>query len=85
MTGGLWDWKAGMMMPFTIVSTLLIGIWLKQACIFPWFRTYSMITIGVNLLDVAHVEAHVVLLRVQVKEDLPRFAVAQPHPSPNPH
>jgi hypothetical protein len=35
----------GVLVPFTIVSTLLIGIWLRQAGIFPWFRTYSIITI----------------------------------------
>jgi hypothetical protein len=35
----------GVMVPFTIISTLLIGIWLRQAGIFPWFRTYSIITV----------------------------------------
>jgi hypothetical protein len=40
----------GVLVPFTILSTLLIGIWLKQADVFPWFRTYSLITIGVSIL-----------------------------------
>jgi len=40
----------GVLVPFTIVSTLLIGIWLKQAGVFPWFRTYSFITIAVSIL-----------------------------------
>jgi hypothetical protein len=40
----------GVLVPFTILSTLLIGIWLKQADIFPWFRTYSFITIGASIL-----------------------------------
>jgi hypothetical protein len=38
------------MVPFTIISTLLIGIWLRQAGIFPWFRTYSIITIIVSVI-----------------------------------
>jgi hypothetical protein len=38
------------LVPFTLLSTLLIGIWLKQAGIFPWFRTYSFITIGASIL-----------------------------------
>jgi hypothetical protein len=40
----------GVLVPFTILSTLLIGIWLKQADIFPWFRTYSFATIGATIL-----------------------------------
>ena len=40
----------GVLVPFTIISTLLIGIWLKQAGIFPWFRTYSFITIAASIL-----------------------------------
>ena len=40
----------GILVPFTIISTLLIGIWLKQAGIFPWFRTYSFITIAASIL-----------------------------------
>jgi hypothetical protein len=40
----------GVLIPFTILSTLLIGIWLKQADIFPWFKTYSFITIGASIL-----------------------------------
>jgi hypothetical protein len=38
------------MVPFTIISTLLIGIWLRQAGIFPWFRTYSIITIIASVI-----------------------------------
>lgn len=34
----------GVLIPFTILSTLLIGIWLRQAGILPWFRTHSFIT-----------------------------------------
>jgi len=40
----------GVLVPFTIISTLIIGIWLKQAGIFPWFRTYSFITIAASIL-----------------------------------
>ncbi len=40
----------GILVPFTIISTLLIGIWLKQAGIFPWFKTYSFITIAASIL-----------------------------------
>ena len=40
----------GVLVPFTLLSMLLIGIWLKQAGIFPWFRTYSFITIGASIL-----------------------------------
>ena len=40
----------GILVPFTIISTLLIGIWLKQSGIFPWFRTYSFITIAASIL-----------------------------------
>ena len=40
----------GVLVPFTIISTLLIGIWLKQAGIFPWFTTYSFITIAASIL-----------------------------------
>jgi hypothetical protein len=40
----------GVLVPFTLLSMLLIGIWLKQAGIFPWFRTYSIITIGASVL-----------------------------------
>jgi hypothetical protein len=39
----------GVLVPFTIISTLLIGIWLRQAGIFPWFRTYSIITIVASI------------------------------------
>jgi hypothetical protein len=40
----------GVLVPFTILSTLLIGIWLRQANVFPWFRTYSFVTIGASIL-----------------------------------
>jgi hypothetical protein len=40
----------GVLVPFTILSTLLIGIWLRQAGVFLWFRTYSFITIAASLL-----------------------------------
>jgi hypothetical protein len=40
----------GVLVPLTLLSTLLIGIWLKQAGVFPWFRTYSFITIGASIL-----------------------------------
>ena len=40
----------GVLVPFTILSTLLIGIWLKQANVFPWFRTYSFVTIGASII-----------------------------------
>jgi hypothetical protein len=40
----------GVLVPFTILSTLLIGIWLRQTDIFPWFRAYSFITVGASIL-----------------------------------
>ena len=40
----------GVLVPFTILSTLLIGIWMRQAGVFPWFRTYSFVTIAAGLL-----------------------------------
>ena len=40
----------GVMVPFTIISTLLMGIWLRQAGIFPGFRTYSIITIIASVI-----------------------------------
>ena len=40
----------GVLVPFTIISTLLIGIWMRQAGVFPWFRTYSFITIAASIL-----------------------------------
>jgi hypothetical protein len=40
----------GVLVPFTIASMLLIGIWLRRAGIFPWFRTYSFITVTANIL-----------------------------------
>jgi hypothetical protein len=40
----------GVLVPCTLLSTLLIGIWLRQANVFPWFRTYSFATVGVSVL-----------------------------------
>ena len=40
----------GVLVPFTILSTLLIGIWMRQAGVFLWFRTYSFITIAASVL-----------------------------------
>ena len=40
----------GVLLPFSILSTLLLGIWFKQAGIFPGFGTYSFITVGVVVL-----------------------------------
>jgi hypothetical protein len=40
----------GVLLPFNILSTLLIGIWLKRADIFPGFGTYSFITVGAIVL-----------------------------------
>jgi hypothetical protein len=40
----------GVLVPFTLLSTLLVGIWLRQTGILPWFRTYSFITIGASIL-----------------------------------
>ena len=40
----------GVLLPFSILSTLLIGFWLKRAGIFPGFGTYSFITVGVVVL-----------------------------------
>ena len=40
----------GVLVPFTIASMLLIGIWLRQAGVFPWFRAYSFITVAANIL-----------------------------------
>ena len=40
----------GVMLPLSILSTILLGIWFDKAGIFPGFRTYTFITIGVQLL-----------------------------------
>ena len=40
----------GVLVPFTIASMLLIGIWLRRAGVFPWFRTYSIATVAANIL-----------------------------------
>ncbi|MGD2148191.1 MAG: DUF998 domain-containing protein [Anaerolineae bacterium] len=40
----------GVLVPCTILSTLLVGIWLKQAGILAWFRTYSYVTVGATLV-----------------------------------
>ena len=40
----------GVMVPFTIVSTLLIGFWLSKAGIFPGFKLYSIITIVASVI-----------------------------------
>ena len=36
----------GALIPFSILSTLLIGLWLRRAGIFPGFDVYSFITVG---------------------------------------
>jgi len=41
----------GVLGPLSILSTLLIGIWLKRADVFPGFGTYSFITVGVIVLS----------------------------------
>ncbi len=40
----------GVLIPFSILSTLLIGIWMKQADIFAGFAIYSYITVGFIIL-----------------------------------
>ena len=40
----------GVLLPFSILSTLLIGIWFKRADIFPGFGIYSFVTVGVVIL-----------------------------------
>jgi len=40
----------GVLLPFSILSTLLIGVWLKRAGIFPGFGTYSFVTVGAVVL-----------------------------------
>jgi hypothetical protein len=41
----------GVLAPLSLLSTLLIGIWLKRADIFPGFGTYSYITVGAIVLS----------------------------------
>jgi hypothetical protein len=36
----------GGLIPFSILSTLLIGLWLRRAGLFPGFDLYSFITVG---------------------------------------
>ena len=36
----------GALVPFSILSTLLVGIWLSRAPIYPGFATYSFVTVG---------------------------------------
>ena len=36
----------GGLIPFSILSTLLMGIWLRQDALFPGFDVYSFITVG---------------------------------------
>jgi hypothetical protein len=40
----------GALVPFSFLSTLLIGIWLKRAGVFPGFAMYSFISVGAILL-----------------------------------
>ena len=40
----------GVLLPFTILSMLLIGIWFSRAGIFPGFGTYSFITVAAVIL-----------------------------------
>lgn len=41
----------GVLLPCSVLSTLLIGIWLKRADILPGFGTYSFITVGAIVLS----------------------------------
>ena len=41
----------GVLAPLAMLSTLLIGIWLRRADIFPGFGTYSFITVGAIVLS----------------------------------
>lgn len=36
----------GGLIPFSILSTLFIGLWLKRAALFPGFDVYSFVTVG---------------------------------------
>jgi len=40
----------GALIPFSFLSTLLIGIWTKKAGIFPGFNIYSYISVGLIIL-----------------------------------
>jgi hypothetical protein len=40
----------GVLLPFTILSMLLLGIWFNRAGIFPGFGMYSFITVGAVIL-----------------------------------
>jgi hypothetical protein len=40
----------GALIPFSFLSTLLIGIWLKRADIFPGFAIYSFVSVGAIVL-----------------------------------
>jgi len=40
----------GALLPFSFLSTLLIGIWFKRTGIFPGFATYSFISVGAIVL-----------------------------------
>ena len=40
----------GGLIPFSILSTLLIGIWTKQAGILPGFAVYSYVTVGATAI-----------------------------------
>lgn len=40
----------GVLLPFTILSMLLLGIWFNRAGIFPGFGLYSFITVGAVIL-----------------------------------
>ncbi len=42
---------AGVLALFCIVSTLLMGFWLNRAGLFPWFGTYSFVTVGFVVLS----------------------------------
>jgi hypothetical protein len=41
----------GALVPFSFLSTLLIGIWLRRAGIFPGFATYSFVSVGAIVLS----------------------------------
>ena len=40
----------GALLPFSFLSTLLIGIWAHRAGIFPGFAVYTFISVGVIVL-----------------------------------
>jgi hypothetical protein len=41
----------GVLVPLSVISTLLLGIWSKQAGVFPGFDIHSYITVGVVVLS----------------------------------